>query len=56
MVRDYTGILGDVYTFLPPTLTDAMAISGIAIPADICTCGPKTPFGTKIPDKINGTL
>ena len=37
MVRDYTGILGDVYTFLPPTLTDAMAISGIAIPADICT-------------------
>lgn len=37
IVRDYTGTLGDVYTFLPPTLTDAMAVSGIAVPADICT-------------------
>lgn len=59
MVRSYTGILGDVYTFLPPTLTDAMAISGIAIPADICTPANvddrKHPLA-KIPDKINGTL
>lgn len=32
-----TGTLGDVYTLLPPIMTDALAINGKKIDATICT-------------------
>ncbi len=37
VVRDMTGTLGDVYTLLPPTLTDALSVYGKSITATICT-------------------
>jgi hypothetical protein len=37
LLVDTTGTLGDVYTFLNPTLTDALANRGVRIPASICT-------------------
>lgn len=36
-IRDTTGIIGDVYTLLPPTLTDAISVYGKSITATICT-------------------
>lgn len=40
LLVDTTGTLGDVYTFLNPTLTDALANRGVHIPASICTPVP----------------
>ncbi|WP_139340901.1 hypothetical protein [Pseudomonas sp. KK4] len=37
LVRDYTGTLGDVYTFLSTTLGDASTVLGRKLVADICT-------------------
>jgi len=37
IIRDMTGTIGDVYTFLPPILTDALATYGKKIDATICT-------------------
>jgi hypothetical protein len=37
LLRDYTGTLGDVYTLLPPTLTTALSVRGLALPSTICT-------------------
>jgi hypothetical protein len=37
IIRDMTGTLGDVYTLLPPTLTDALALYGRNIATTICT-------------------
>lgn len=37
IIRDMTGTLGDVYTLLPPIMTDALAINGKKIDATICT-------------------
>lgn len=37
IIRDMTGTLGDVYTLLPPTLTDAISVYGKSITATICT-------------------
>jgi hypothetical protein len=37
VIRDMTGMLGDVYTLLPPVLTDALAVHGKNIAATICT-------------------
>jgi hypothetical protein len=40
LLVDTTGTLGDVYTFLNPTLGDALANRGVQIPASICTPVP----------------
>jgi hypothetical protein len=37
MIRDTTGTLGDVYTFLGPTLGDASTVLGRNLTASICT-------------------
>jgi hypothetical protein len=37
VIRDTTGVLGDVYTLLGTTLGDAMAVEGRPIAATICT-------------------
>jgi len=37
LIQDASGTLGDVYTFLNPLLTDALAVTGHYIPAIICT-------------------
>lgn len=37
LIKDETGVLGDVYTFLGPTLGDASTVLGRPLSADICT-------------------
>jgi len=37
IIKDTTGTLGDVYTFLPPILSDALAVYGENVQAIICT-------------------
>lgn len=44
LLVDTTGSLGDVYTFLNPTLGDALANRGFPIPASICTPVPVDRF------------
>lgn len=44
LIVDTTGMLGDVYTLLNPTITDALANRGIPVPASICTPLPLDRF------------
>lgn len=37
LIQDATGVLGDVYTYLNPLFTDALAVHGHEMPATICT-------------------
>src|SRR5690606_7880948 len=37
VIVDYTGTLGDVYTFLPPSLEAALSYYGKDVDANICT-------------------
>jgi hypothetical protein len=40
VVADYSGLLGDVYTFLPPYLNTAMAVTSPEKTAEVILCTP----------------
>ena len=64
VIRDTTGVLGDFYTLMGPTLGEAMAVEGRPIDATICTpLGvdriqpiPITPRCEDLPPAAAGTL